>query len=458
MKRFLKLPLLCALMCAAFSIEAESYVHDTKYDWSGLANSITSSSKPDYEKARYIYTWLTHNIAYDTSYSIHTADETYENKRGVCQGYCEMFYRLGEAVGLRSDIIFGKSKNHEGIIGNEGHAWLFVYVDANTGIFVDPTWGAGSVEDGKFISEPTDAWFHVSPEWLIFSHFPDEEKYQLLDSPLSFDSFQKISFFHPALADYGYKGEEILATSLAGRTPQLPQYDFSNIEKNTSGIKVPSEKELRVGTPYEFCVLPKEQKDFIIINGKDYDKNWIRSGNQAAIRFIPTEAGTLNVCVNCGGDENISLVEYTVATPSAQDIAKLEATCPQRSPVLTGLTNYYRETVENWGISPQRLLAAVKAEGITTLPRFNAKIESRVVDIPLNGRLHTGITYNFRFTPGKGQNFAAINDQNWVTDWTRNPDGTISIAVTPSTPGELKISAVIDDTNRFWPILTYTVD
>ena len=107
MKRFLKLPLLCALMYAAFSIEAESYVHDTKYDWSGLANSITSSSKPDYEKARDIYTWLTHNIAYDTSYSIHTADETYENKRGVCQGYCEMFYRLGEAVGLRSDIIFG---------------------------------------------------------------------------------------------------------------------------------------------------------------------------------------------------------------------------------------------------------------------------------------------------------------------------------------------------------------
>ncbi len=458
MKSFVKLPLLCAVMCAALSGEAKSYVHDTKYDWSGLANSITSPSKPDYEKARDIYTWLTKNISYDTSYSIHTADETYEQKRGVCQGYCEMFYRLGEAVGLRTDIIFGKSKNHDGTVSDMGHAWLFVYVDGNSGILVDPTWGAGGVDDGKFKSEPTDAWFNVSPEWLIFSHFPDEAEYQLLDSPLSFDSFRRISYLHPALRDYGHNGKELLASSLNGHTPQLPEYYSSAIARNTTGIKMPTEKELRVGTPYEFYVLPTGQNDFVIINGEEYDTDWVRSGKQAAIRFIPAAPGPLTVGVSTGESNYSSLVKYTVAQPTAQDIARLEEATPLRSPSLTGLTNYNRKTLENWGIDPHKLLAAVKAEGISTLPGFNANIESRAVDVPLNGRLKTGATYTFRFTPGKGRDFAAINDKIWIKDWTQNPDGSISLTVTPTVAGELKISAVIDDTNSFWPILTYTVD
>lgn len=449
--------MLFAVVGAASLCRGQANVHDTKYDWSGLANSITSPSKSDYEKAYDIYTWLTHNIAYDTSYSIFTADETYEQRRGVCQGYSELFYRLGEAVGLRCDVISGKSKNPKGVVGDEGHAWLFVYTDGNAGILVDPTWGAGSVSDGRFTRHPSDKWFHVSPEWLIFSHFPDEGKYQLLESPVGFDAFRRISYYDPELGGYGYDGKEFLASEISGKVPQIPEFSSKVIADKTRGIKVPLQRELRVGSPYEFYVLPTGSDVFVIHSGDDYVRDWVRSEGQAAIRFIPATAGSLVVGVEAQ-DGYTYMVEYTVAEPTRQDIARLEEACPLRSPSLSSLGNYDLSNLEAWGVEPHRLLAAVKSEGIGTLPRYNASIECRMVDVPLDGRLRVGESYSFRFTPGKGNAFAAINGEAWTMDWVQNPDGTVSLAVTPTVSGELKISARIGEDMSYWPILTYTVE
>ncbi len=454
-----KLTLAAALTLSSLPVVAETYISETRYDWSGLANSITSASKPDYEKARDIYDWLTRNISYDTTYSIHTADETYEQKRGVCQGYCEMFYRLGEAVGLKSDIIFGKSKDRDGKIGDIGHAWLFVYTDGNSGILVDPTWGAGAVSDGRFIRNTNDTWFHASPQWMIYTHYPDDPQYQLLPQQVSFDTFRTLPHFTPAMANYGYNATETLSAVLSGNAPKVPQFYDSTIGEHASAIKMPADRVLRVGTDYEFYIMPKSGGKFVLINGDQFERDWTSNGKQTAIRYMPHTAGPLSVCVDTGGKQLSTLVEFEVASPTPDDIARLEAKHPLLSPRITGLTGYNRKALENSGLDPHRLLAAVKAEGITELPVISPKVESRLVSVPCNGHLRRGQTYTFAFTPGKGRNFAVINGENWTTDWSQDPStGVISITATPTVAGTLRVSASIDEQDSFWQILEYKVD
>ena len=106
--------------------EKGQFVHETHYDYSEVARVITSGCTTDYEKIRAIYQWLCANISYDTSYTIRTADQCFDAKRGVCQGYCELFYQIAKAAGVTAEIVGGKSKNQYGVIGQEGHLMALV--------------------------------------------------------------------------------------------------------------------------------------------------------------------------------------------------------------------------------------------------------------------------------------------------------------------------------------------
>ncbi|MBQ8243153.1 MAG: transglutaminase domain-containing protein, partial [Bacteroidaceae bacterium] len=77
-------------------------ISDTRYDFSDVALQITDGAHTPTEVARKIYQWICEHIAYDTDYLYYTADECWENKRAVCQGYCELYYYMGKAVGLET--------------------------------------------------------------------------------------------------------------------------------------------------------------------------------------------------------------------------------------------------------------------------------------------------------------------------------------------------------------------
>lgn len=164
---------------------------------SEVANIVVDSNTID-EKARAIYDWICDNIAYDTTKQIHDAETCWNTRRGVCQAYCELFCYMAEAVGLTADIITGKTKNHEGKISSDKHAWIFVYTKAYDGILIDPTWGAGAIDEMKFVkSDDNSTWFNVSPYWMIYSHFPDKPYWTKLEIQITEDQFKKLPYTNP---------------------------------------------------------------------------------------------------------------------------------------------------------------------------------------------------------------------------------------------------------------------
>ena len=153
----------------------------------GEANSVE-------EKARAIYDWICDNISYDTTKQIHDAETCYRSRRGVCQAYCELFCYMAETADITAEIITGITKDAEGKISDEKHSWIYVYTHEYDGMFIDPTWGAGSVINGvKFIKNKDNSmWFNVSPYWMIFSHFPDLPYWAKLDITVSEEQFKNL--------------------------------------------------------------------------------------------------------------------------------------------------------------------------------------------------------------------------------------------------------------------------
>lgn len=156
---------------------------------------IIGEAQTKEEIARRIYDWLCDNIQYDTTKNIHDADTCWRTRRGVCQAYCELFCYMAETVGLTTDIITGITKDSKGTVSKEKHSWIFVYNQGYDGFFVDPTWGAGSVDGVKFVrNEDNSPWFHVSPYRLIFTHYPDQQYWLKLGFSITEEQFKKLPY------------------------------------------------------------------------------------------------------------------------------------------------------------------------------------------------------------------------------------------------------------------------
>lgn len=297
--------------------EADIYCSPTHYDYTDVAAYITSGCEDDYQRIRAIYQWLCENIEYDTSYSIYTADSCYDAKKGVCQAYCELFYQLAKAVGVKVEIISGKSKNRYGNIGSSGHAWLFAYTRENHGIFLDPTWGAGYVDKGKSIftrRENCWVWFNVDPEWMILSHFPNDESYQLIKSPMSYEEFLSLIPVNDLWVEYGLDVHK-LYKKIRGKDIKMPIF-YGSGEGEIEIIDMPLCDCLRIGETYTFRIRKKTTRDFAIHNNKDFVtlEKWKAEGDSVySIDYVVNKANKVKLGIQ-GETDNLwhNLVEYRV--------------------------------------------------------------------------------------------------------------------------------------------------
>lgn len=183
---------------------------------SSLAKYLSQVATTDLEKVRGIYTWMTHHIRYDVETYLnwgvgHTVmvddtkaerkrimQETLKNRLGVCQGYSELFDALCKKMGIKSYIIVGYSKSygtHNIVkeIVEPDHTWNAVWIDEQWHL-IDPTWGSGFINQSlTFTPSPDNRFFLTAPDKLIYTHLPADPMWQLLDCPISFDTFKQDS-------------------------------------------------------------------------------------------------------------------------------------------------------------------------------------------------------------------------------------------------------------------------
>ncbi|MEO7961966.1 MAG: transglutaminase domain-containing protein, partial [Ginsengibacter sp.] len=152
----------------------------------------------DKQKIRAAYTWVATNIKYDASH-LHRVilDEdkaekvtwALERKQGVCENFSAIFTDICLKAGLRSYTIEGYT-NSDGSIARSGHAWSAVFINDSWYLF-DPTWDAGFLKNGTFVSHADTKYFLISPQQFILSHMPFDPLFQFLNYPITFNEFSR---------------------------------------------------------------------------------------------------------------------------------------------------------------------------------------------------------------------------------------------------------------------------
>lgn len=179
-----------------------------------VVQSLTSGISDTSERVKVLHDWICDNIAYDTDIfkknnSIKKQDyvTVLKKKKAVCSGYTNLMNEMCRLAGIESIGISGYSKGfgYSGTIKKgqkTDHAWNAVKI-GNRWQLIDVTWDAGFCDWKHFVKNYSTDWLYLKPEQFIFSHLPEDEKYQYLKEPVSMEEFIKQPYVPGKFFVYG---------------------------------------------------------------------------------------------------------------------------------------------------------------------------------------------------------------------------------------------------------------
>ncbi|KAI0409707.1 hypothetical protein F4802DRAFT_545167 [Xylaria palmicola] len=158
-----------------------------------LANVLCAPFPSATDKARAIFTWCHHNIAYNVEEFFgkcvkgRDVNETIFLGKAVCQGYAEVYQAIAQRAGLQCVVVggHGKGYGYTPLTPGQappprdptGHAWNAVCIDNGEWKLIDACWGAGAVGDEKFHKSFNPKMFTASNEQFGLSHFPRDDRH-----------------------------------------------------------------------------------------------------------------------------------------------------------------------------------------------------------------------------------------------------------------------------------------
>lgn len=249
-----------------------------------LAALINKDFKTDHDKARAIYSWITHNVKYDIDARFskkkkkrlkykdkidkaqkeRKARIQIENKAltkhlAVSEGYATLYQRLGELTGLYGYIIKGTAKLKTYDIGRiprmQNYSWNVVQIDKEW-YFVDATLGAGTVDYLEKTYQPdfNEKYFFTPPEIFFLNHFPKDKGWLLLEKtpedfanlPLYSGEYLKnnLELISPAEGVLNLKGQDSIRVKIKSSIALANlTYQFS-FEKEPSAVSIENENDI----------------------------------------------------------------------------------------------------------------------------------------------------------------------------------------------------------------------
>ena len=161
-------------------------------DW--LAQQLTDPFPSLTDKARSIFTWLHHNISYDTvsffngTVKPSTPATTLQTGLAVCEGYAGLFTALASKVGLESVVVGGHGKGFgfaslppgAAIPAEDpgGHAWNAVKIDGGYWKLIDCCWGAGHIsgQGQAYTRKFSPRMFTMANQEFGLRHYPQNRR------------------------------------------------------------------------------------------------------------------------------------------------------------------------------------------------------------------------------------------------------------------------------------------
>jgi hypothetical protein len=275
------------------------------------------------EKTRLIFSWIAANVDYDDhgfntgNYSDLSAAGVFMNRRAVCQGFAELFREMGERAGLEVIRVSGYSK---GITYREGqtfertnHAWNLVRIEDEWKLF-DVTWaqGHGTVRQGKLVSvkEFDDFWFDTDPDAFVFTHLPEDPRWQCTSLSLSKRDFEVLPYASSSYFSLGFDASQCLLQASREHTFAFPESYSSDVAITAESL--PYHAKLIASHPISIRLFSKDAESIAVVNNGEW--NYLKEEEDRFCGIIYPEPGELTIHVR-NEQMRISyntLLKYTV--------------------------------------------------------------------------------------------------------------------------------------------------
>ena len=159
----------------------------------------------DPESAYLVYKWIALNIEVDCinpKLNYESPSTVFNAGKSGSMGIAALFKNMCSFMKVESNIISGHTKIkvssiEEGeLIKEIENDWNSILIDDNY-YLIDTTMGAGECFTDYFEKTFSDLYFGTKPEIFIRWHFPEDNKWQLLSEPYTFEKFESMALLYP---------------------------------------------------------------------------------------------------------------------------------------------------------------------------------------------------------------------------------------------------------------------
>lgn len=249
---------------------------------SSLAAHLRSALPGERDRARALYRWLVENVAYDVDQfynppllgKVYDAGTVLRRRKGVCAEFAILFETVARQAGLEAVTVTGQAKafspNPRRPFLTQTHNWNAVRVDGRW-IALDASWGAGDVMGREFVRRPREFYFATDPAKLIWSHWPAESRWQLLERPLSQREFDRLPFTPRDFWDLGFSAG---AVADAARQPGFRAFvgAFPAPGQPVEVLEAPLAFHLAPGEAHPFRLRAPGATEVIAVSGGAWQK------------------------------------------------------------------------------------------------------------------------------------------------------------------------------------------
>ena len=190
------------------------------------------------EKAYLLFYWFHLNIEYDvegyfSGDKISKPESVYKYGKGVCAGYSRLYKYFGEKMGFNVGSIIGYAKGYgwkdNTVPESTNHEWNYIYIE---GVYylLDVTWGSGFLRNNKYERSFDERKFLPSPRIFLFSHLPEDKKFQLVENPITLEEFSFSIKVPKELFELGFYRTNIIRSDciVKNREKFIIYYDITN--------------------------------------------------------------------------------------------------------------------------------------------------------------------------------------------------------------------------------------
>ena len=169
-----------------------------------MKNNLTNEESQAY----LVYCWIAKNIKYYIGSMPDNSPKGALQKRVThCSGYSRLFKEVLKIFKIKSVLVHGIGRTYNLTLKphKENHEWNAIKLNGKY-YLCEVTWGAGKVENNKFIKNYSTFYFCCPPELFINTHFPSKDlsQWMLLDKKISQEQFENLLYKDKFFFNYNF--------------------------------------------------------------------------------------------------------------------------------------------------------------------------------------------------------------------------------------------------------------